>query len=226
MMNKQPKPWVESMLVAYVDDQLEPAQMAAIEEVLREDAEARAIVGVLRRSVGAVRAAFDQPMNEPVPARLLAAVGAEDGRTDDGQVVPLRRRKMRIDRSRSMLLAASVAGLAIGFGAGYLQFAPGGAIHLAGTPQHEPATGQYEAALYRALEDGRPGASVPYEDSTSGRLGAVTIVGPVTTASGSSCREFRHEWTDATGMETGHGLACRFDSGDWSILELPPKPAS
>jgi len=225
-MNKQPKPWVDSMLVAYVDDQLEPAQMAAVEEILREDAEARAIVGVLRRSAGAVKAAFDQTLNEPVPARLLAAIGAEDEEAGDPEVVPVRPRKMRIHHSRSMLLAASVVGLAIGFGAGYLHFAPGGTIHLAGTAQQESATGQYEAALYRALEDGRPGASVPYEDSATKRLGAVTIVGPVVTASGRSCREFRHDWTDTAGTMAGHGLACRSDSGDWSILDLPPKPAS
>jgi len=55
-MTKQPKPWVESMLVAYVDNQLEPAQMAAVEEVIREDPEARTIVAVLRRSADAVKA--------------------------------------------------------------------------------------------------------------------------------------------------------------------------
>jgi len=224
MMNKHPKPWVESMLVAYVDDQLEPAQMATVEQILREDAEARAIVGVLRRSAGAVRAAFDQPMNEPAPARLLAAVGAEDEQTAAPQVVPLRPRKMRVEHPLALLLAASVAGLVIGFGAGYFQFAPASAIRLAGAA---PATAQYEAALYRALEDGRPGASVPYEDTATKRLGAVTIVGAVVTPSGGSCREFRHDWTDAAaGAMAGHGLACRSDSGDWSILDLPSKPAS
>ena len=223
MMNKHPKPWVESMLVAYVDDQLEPAQMATVEQILREDAEARTIVGVLRRSAGAVSAAFDQPMNEPVPARLLAAVGAEDEQSAAPQIVSLRPRKMRMERPLAMALAASVAGLVIGFGAGYFQFAPGGTIRLAGSAS---ATAQYEAALYQALEDGRPGASVPYEDSATKRLGAVTIVGPVVTASGGSCREFRHDWTDAAGAMTGHGLACRSESGDWSILDLPPKPAS
>ena len=86
-MAKQSKPWVESMLVAYVDKQLEPAQMAAVEEIIREDPEARAIAAVLRRSAAAVKSAYDQPLREPVPARLLATVGLEEA-TMEGDVVP------------------------------------------------------------------------------------------------------------------------------------------
>ena len=130
-MTKQPKPWVESMLVAYVDNQLEPAQMAAVEEIIREDPEARTIVAVLRRSAAAVKTAFDQPLREPVPARLLAAVGA-GGAAVEGNVVPLRARKRRLDRATIMALAASLAALVIGFGAGHWQAAPSGDIRLAG----------------------------------------------------------------------------------------------
>ena len=53
-----------------------------------------------------------------MPARLLAAVGADDPALDRN-VVPLQVRKRRPERSTFMALAASVAALAIGFGAGY-----------------------------------------------------------------------------------------------------------
>ncbi len=225
-MTKQPKPWVESMLVAYVDNELESAQMAAVEEIIREDPEARAIVAVLRRSGAAVNAAFARPLDEPVPARLLAAVGAETAAIE-GDVVPLRIRQRLGIRATAMALAASLAALAIGFGAGYWQAAPGDGIRLAGSAADGAESGEYEAALYQALEDSNPGTQVSYVvDAADGRRGAVTIVGPVTAGLSGQCLEFRREWRDASDTLVSRGLACRSDTGEWSVLSMPPKPAS
>ena len=58
-MTMTPKAWADSMLVAYVDDELDPAQRAVVEEAIRADPEARAIVSVLQNSAAAVRAAFE-----------------------------------------------------------------------------------------------------------------------------------------------------------------------
>lgn len=223
-MTRQQKPWVESMLVAYVDNQLEPAQMAAVEEIIRDDPEAGTIVGVLRRSAGAVKAAFDQPMHEPVPARLLTAVGPQDAATES-KVVPLRARTRWLDHSTMTALAASLAALVIGFGAGYWQAAPSGSIRVAGGPDGTES-GQYEAALYQALEDSNPGTQVSYVDAAGGRRGAVIIVGPVAANVGGNCLEFRREWSDAGNKVASRGLACRSDMGEWSVLSMPPKPAS
>jgi surface antigen len=225
-MTKQPKPWVESMLVAYVDDELEPAQMAAVEEIIREDPEARAIVAVLRRSRAAVKAAFDRPLDGPVPERLLAAVGA-DGRATQSNVVPLRVRQRLGNSATVMALAASLAALVIGFGAGYWQAAPGDGIRLAGASNEGTESGQYEAALYQALEDNNPGTQISYVvDAAKGRLGAVTIVGPVAAGVSGNCLEFRREWSDASNTLVSRGLACRSESGEWSVLSMPPKPTS
>jgi anti-sigma factor RsiW len=68
-MSKQPKPWVESMLVAYVDRQLDAPQMAVVDDIVREDPEARTIVSVLRGSAEALKVAFNRPLHEAVPAR-------------------------------------------------------------------------------------------------------------------------------------------------------------
>jgi surface antigen len=227
-MTKQPKPWVESMLVAYVDNQLEPAQMAAVEEVIREDPEARTIVGVLRRSADAVKTAFDRPLGESVPARLLAAAGAADGQAGGGTVLPFAARKLRLNRSAITALAASLAALAIGFGAGSWQAAPAGRIYLAGSSAttEGPDGGQYEAALYQALEGSNPGVEVVYIDAVDDRRGAVTVVGPVAAGVGGNCLEFRHIWSHAGNKVLSRGLACRSDAGDWSVLSMPPKPAS
>lgn len=218
-MTKQLKPWVESMLVAYVDNQLEPAQMAAVEEVIREDPEARTIVAVLRRSAAAVKTAFDRPLKEPVPGRLLTAAGAESG-----TIVPFVRRKLAANRSTVMALAASLAALAIGFGAGQWQAEPAGVIRLAAGPADGIETGQYEAALYQALEGSNPGAQFAY--TADGREGAVTVVGRLAAGLSGDCLEFRHEWSDAGRKIVSRGLACRSDTGDWSVMSMPPKPAS
>ena len=224
-MTRQPKPWVESMLVAYVDNQLEPSQRAAVEEIIREDPEARTIVAVLRRSAAAVKTAFDRPLRGPVPTRLLAAAGAEDGSAITGNEMPWRLRKLRLARPTVMALAASLAALVIGFGAGYWQAAPGGGIRLAGSPAEGSGTGQYEAALYQALENSSPGVKVSYVNA-DGKQGAVTIIGPVAAGVGGDCLEFRHEWSEAGTNITSRGLACRSDTGEWSVLSMPPKPAS
>ena len=222
-MTKQP--WVESMLVAYVDDQLEPAQRAAVEEIILEDPEARAIVAVLRGSAAAVKTAYDQPLREPVPPRLLAAAGGGES-ASAGTVVPLPARKRWLERPWKMALAASMAALAVGFGIGYWQARPSGEFHLAGGPADETESGQYEAALYQALEDGSPGTQVAYVDTAQGRRGAVIIVGTVSAGVSSNCLEFRREWRDAGNKVVSRGLACRADSGEWSVLSMPPKPAS
>src|SRR5262249_19662719 len=139
-------------------------------------------------------------------------------------VAPLRVRRFRIDRLAAMALAAALA-LAIGFGAGYWVFAPGGGIRLAGAPAAGTDTGQYEAALYQALEHDSPGVEVSYADS-AGRRGAVIIVGPIAGGVGGDCLEFRHEWSDAGRKVVSRGLACRSDTGEWSVLSMPPKPTS
>src|SRR5262249_60829026 len=106
-----------------------PASMAAVAEVSRADPEARPTFAWRRRSEAAVKTAFDKPLSEPVPARLLTAAGAESG-----TIIPFVRRKLGANRSMIMALAASLAALAIGFGAGQWQATPAGTIYLANGP--------------------------------------------------------------------------------------------
>lgn len=216
-MNKQPKAWVESLLVAYVDNQLEPDQMAAVEATLRDDPEACAIVAVLRRSADAVRTAYDQPLHEPVPERLLAAIGSAEPPVA-ANVVPLRQSSWpQPSRHVFMALAASVVALAIGFGTGYMQGRPDAGITVAGKSE------RFEVALRRALDQEQPGAQLSYENDETGAAETVTIVGRVTSGVSDDCREFRH---DAAGATVGRGLACRSGGGDWSFLTLPVGPAT
>ena len=221
-MNRHAKPWVESMLVAYVDHQLDPAQTAAVDDIVREDAEARTIVSVLRGTGEAVREAFEQPLHEAVPARLLAALGATGAGRGAGNIVPMRRPARSVPmRQLLTALAASIAILFVGVGVGYVAFAPGGSMVPAGTE-----SSKFEATLYRALEREAAGATLRYDDAVTGTTGAVTVAGRITSSLGNDCREFQHEWTGAQGKGSETGLACRTATGEWSMLTVPRGPAS
>jgi len=222
-MNRQQKPWVESMLVAYVDGQLDAAQTAVVDDIIREDPEARTVVSVLRGSGEALKVAFNRPLQEKVPARLLAALGAAETGGVAAKVVPLRRPARSLPlRQVLTAVAASIAILFVGVGIGYLRFAPAASIGPAGTGAGGSG---FESALYSALQGDRFGAAVRYED-TGGRSGTITVVGKVSASFGDACREFRHDWTDARGKGAETGMACRSAAGDWSVLTVPQGPAS
>ena len=74
-MNDLPLNLDQETLVAYVDKELPPAQAAAVEAALMQNAVARETVRQLRLSGAAAAHAFDAVLNEPVPDRLLLAAG-------------------------------------------------------------------------------------------------------------------------------------------------------
>ncbi|MGH6961060.1 MAG: hypothetical protein ACREE7_11295 [Dongiaceae bacterium] len=209
-MTKQQKAWAESLLVAYVDGELDPTQATQVEATIRGDPEAQAIVGVLRSSARAVRAAFDQPLAEPVPERLRRLFEMPDS----DRVVPWHAVAQRIRQRALLPLAASLAALAIGFGAGALTFGGSdGAIRPAATGDSASA---FEETLYRVLESGDPTARLSYGDPATGQRGTVALGGTIADEFG-DCREFRHEAADAVTK----GIACRAADGSWSVLSVP-----
>jgi DNA-binding FrmR family transcriptional regulator len=217
MMNEQPRTWAESLLVAYVDGQLDAAQMQAVETALRSDAEARAIVSVLRASGAAVKQAYDEALERPLPAGLrslfadVPATAAESMAPTAANVVAFRR---RAGMQRLLPMAASIAALLIGFGAGYATFGDRAAF----TPAGEDARGElYLAALQRALDIPAAGTSQDYADPAAGIGGRVTVIGPVVTANLGKCREFRHDASENGATVTSFGVACPGAGGSWLI---------
>lgn len=210
--------WSEDMLLAYVDNELDPRQAAALETAIHGDPEARATLALLRRSAAAVRTAFDAPLSEPVPARLLAALERPKGARTGGP-------RPALPLGRALLpLAASLVALFVGFAGGFLyrdreaMVVPAAAV---GDREEE----RFASALQQALEAGDTGTPVAYEVPDAGVRGSVTILGPVETGLGVPCRTFRHEAIRADGTSRSLGLACREPSGAWSVLTIA-KPAS
>jgi anti-sigma factor RsiW len=108
------------LLVAYVDKELPPAQMAAVEAALMHNGGARETVRQLRLSAAAAAHAYDAALNE-LPDRLLLATGA-GAPPPVPQMKPRRQIEPRPPgmRLRRLLpLAATFAALAIGLAGGY-----------------------------------------------------------------------------------------------------------
>src|SRR5260370_37272568 len=74
-MNDLPLNLDLELLVAYVDKELPPAQMAAVEAALMQNGAAREAVRQLRLSAAAAAHAYDAALNE-LPDRLLLAAAA------------------------------------------------------------------------------------------------------------------------------------------------------
>ena len=112
---------------AYVDGQLAPARMPAVEDAIDRDPALAARVAELRRQNAALRDAFDTWIAEAPPARLVAATMSD----------PARRRSPPWLRAAFAAAASLIVGLGIGwFGRdaiasarrhAYVVHAPGGA---------------------------------------------------------------------------------------------------
>jgi anti-sigma factor RsiW len=210
--------WSEEMLLAYVDNELDPRQAAALEAAIRGDPEAQAMLALLRRSAAAVRTAFDAPLLEPVPPRLLAALERPAGRSGG-------RSRPAFPLGRALLpLAASLLALFVGFAGGFL-YRDREATVVPAAAVGDPGEERFASALREALEAVDAGAPVTYEVPETGARGSVTILGPAEAGLGVPCRTFRHEAIRGDVASLSLGLACREPSGAWSVLTIA-KPAS
>ena len=116
----------DDRLVAYLDGELEVAQRREVEAWLDADPAARRRMAALAESAHLLRLAFDEPVHEPVPDRLIAAARGETAPPQAGaQVLPFRRRlRAQIVAPRhwrmGLPVAASLLGLLVGSGITYL----------------------------------------------------------------------------------------------------------
>jgi surface antigen len=74
-----------------------------------------------------------------------------------------------------------------------------------------------QQVTHTALETGRTGVAVPWQNPDTGNFGAVTPLR--TTESGNTvCREYQQTITVAGRTEEGYGTACRQPDGSWRIV--------
>lgn len=178
----------DDMLMAYVDGELSPAEVEAVETAAAGNPDVAARLARHRLLAGAVTGAYADVTEEPVPERLTALLGA-------GKVVSLdaaRQRRVTPAWGRWGTIAAGIAaGLAVGL------TLPRGEAPLVGGDMR--AKGQLASALDSQL------ASAPVD-------GAVVRVGLSFRARDNRyCRTFT-----VTKGEGPAGLACREGDG-WTV---------
>jgi len=103
-MTAGPREITEQDLQAYVDGWLDPARLSAVEAYLSERPDEAARLAAYRRQNEALRGAFAEPGSEDIPERLLLAA---------------RRRSAGRPLVWLARVAAAVALVAVGFGAGW-----------------------------------------------------------------------------------------------------------
>ena len=122
----------EEDLVAYLDGELPPADRREVEAWLAGDPVARDALAALAASDALIRRAFDETLQEPVPERLIAAIrAAAEAPALEAKILPFNLARARPPLPRfwrrwaALPVAASLCGLLLGGGAGYLGFGKG-----------------------------------------------------------------------------------------------------
>lgn len=195
------KPLSDEILVAYADDELLPAERAAVERRLAHDADARDRLAAFTSTGQWLARAYDDILREPPPASLLAAIRAAGG----GGGVPAPARPPLWQRLGGWgFLGPAFGGAGLGIAAGI-------ALMLA-IPTAAPERLDPDALLAQALETAASGE--PRIAELAGERLEITPIGTVSTAAGTYCREFT-EIRERPGMAASvtHGLACREGGG-------------
>jgi hypothetical protein len=82
----------DEILMAYADDELDPATRAAVEAAMAADPDIARQVARHRAMRGKLRTAYDEVLDEPVPDRLIAIARTAPAVRRQGNVIPLRRK--------------------------------------------------------------------------------------------------------------------------------------
>lgn len=223
----------DEMLMAYVDGGLTDEQTATVERVLKTDAAARQFVAELQRVSELSRQAYNKPISEPVPQRLIDTIlaGADVARTTgtktsaadehDGtrkeatsdNVLAFKRRWIPSLSSGSFSMPAATAmaaalTLAVGIGIGMSLIArPSLKSQIAVGPV---APGSQLATQLQSLASGTPDNLTPNEQ--------VLIVGTFKDRGGRLCREFEVLTVlDDSPVPQSAAVACRSGQEGWRI---------
>jgi anti-sigma factor RsiW len=150
----------DETLVAYLDGELDDAERREVEAWLDADPSVRDRLLALAESAGAVRAAFADIVNEPVPDRLIAAARGE---TASGEILPseaeivVLRPKVAGESAfaprrwgAGMAMAAGLCGLVIG---GALTYFSNGILVPANPTERQVQTASLDSWLENAAGD-------------------------------------------------------------------------
>ncbi len=202
------------------DGEASVEQRAAAEAWLAEDPAARALLHDLEAGDRLLRAAVDGPLQEPLPAALLARVEA----TLAGQLVQLSAARVPASAAAApaaaprrwlpLALAASIA-LAVGLPTAWYWAAHNTEQRLAARDvARAQALAGLENQLQQTLETQVSGTPLPWQQAGSGS-GELLAVRTYKSAAGQWCREYRIGAEVLGQPYDERGIACRDATGRW-----------
>lgn len=201
----------DDLLMAYVDGELDERAARALEDQLAGDAAARQTVARLRADSAAVRAAFDDALRGPVPARVHETINSAFLAGRSGARIP-----------RFSAIAASIALLALVLAGayGFAEYRVGQALTRQAALQAADRA-VLRAAIAQALEHQVSGRNADWRNPDSGNGGVVTPVRTFKSRGGQWCREYASVERTGEATQTRRAIACREKNGGWKTrLEL------
>lgn len=194
----------DEMIMAWVDGEADPVDSQHVETYLKQNPAAAERVARFSRTGRDLARMFDQPMREPVPARLLDMV--RNGVRPESRRRPLWSAIVDAVRNAStpMMTTAALASVLVA----------SGFIWNAKSFPPNPASGPValSAQVQRALDTVASGTSLAI-----GPVGGSAAVRPVFTFAsnaGGFCRQYEETLSSGSGQT---GIACRQDNGEWRI---------
>ena len=194
----------DDTLMAFADGTLPTGEAASIASAVAADAALAERVALLRAGRAAARGAFADVLEEPIPARLLAAArGAAPAPVPTRAALPGTATPQPAERRlpfppRGRIGLAIAASLLLGLVGGWM-------LRGGGDGGPDPGPGHIGPALAALLER-----------SPSGVAGPATVLATHPIESGGVCRLFAMPAVAATVT----GLACRAPSGEWQMRAL------
>lgn len=195
------------LLMAYVDDELEPEQQIQVEDLISRDEEAQQLVDKFKESAQYLKQNLDNITEQVVPEHIIGMLRTPP----KAEIIPLITPKQQgITHNWPSLAAAATVLLMVGVATGALIFGNQGTQSIT-TANIDP--------FQHALETLTSGKSFDLKESNS----QITPIVTYQTKSGLVCREFERKNIHSTSS----GLACRNQAGYWvNRIELADKNLS
>jgi hypothetical protein len=201
------RPIDKDTLYAFMDGELDPAAMPAIEDAITEDESTRATIIDSVITGARLRSTLNQTLEEQVPERLTAALAPRTGK-----------------RNRFKPVLAAIIGLAAAFViliSGFLAgkgFLPGNDKLLPALSADLPAP--YRQVIDEALEHNLSGTPRQWQPPQDSITVTVTPVRTYRHKDGRYYREYRLEVNGGDQPVRINGLAYRADPGRWTTRAI------
>jgi hypothetical protein len=209
------KPTIET-LSAYIDGELDPEEMQAVEEALEKDQAAADELARLMVLNEMLTGAYDDALKGPIPLRAAQPLQQQ---TQSGAKVLPNEPKGGLSRHHARhfyAIAASFVVAVLAFPAGFFTSEKLHDAEMAKIERELQADRTVMAsALSEALEKRLSGDPVNWHNSETGSRGHVTPIRTFQNSDGSWCREYREEANVLGEAEVRRAIACRSDSGEW-----------